>query len=66
MISKVWKKWRYVSIYGGVLSLFEKFSISKKVKFVRFHTLGKKKTGKFGRLKNCEKKMSKIGKKTLR
>ena len=28
---------RYVSIYGGVLSLFVKFSRSKKIKFVQFH-----------------------------
>ena len=36
-ISKAWKYWRYVSIYGGVLSLFVKFSRSKKIKFVKFH-----------------------------
>ena len=33
---------RYVSIYGGVLSLFVKFSRSKKIKSVKFHIFGKK------------------------
>ena len=30
--------WRYVSIYGGVLSLFVKFSRSKNIKFVNIPT----------------------------
>ena len=34
--------WRYVSIFGGVLSLFVKLSRSKKIKFVKFRTFGKK------------------------
>ena len=43
IISKFENNWRYVSIYGGVLSLFVKFSRSKKIKFVKFHIFGKKK-----------------------
>ena len=50
--------WRYLSIYGGVLSLFVKISRSKNFKFVNIPIFGKK-TGKYGRLKNCAKKMSK-------
>ena len=48
-------------MYGGVLSLFVKFSRSEKIKFVKFHTLGKKKkkTGKYGGSKKCAKIMSK-------
>ena len=49
---------RYVSIHGGVLSLFVKFSRTKNTKFVNIPIFGKK-TGKYGRLKNCAKKTSK-------
>ena len=41
-------------MYGGVRSLFVKFSRSKKIKSVKFHAFGKK-SGSYGRLKNCEK-----------
>ena len=53
--------WRYVSIYGGVLSPFVKFSRSIKINLVKFHTFWKKNQGNMkDRLKNCAKKMSKI------
>ena len=61
---KCGNNWRYVSIYGGVLSLFVKFSRSKNIKFVTIPIFGKKTPGKYGRLKNCAKKMSKICKKS--
>ena len=51
---------RYVSIDGGVLSLFVMFSRRKKTKFVKFHAFGKKKEGKNERLKNCTKQMSNL------
>ena len=35
--------WRYVSIYGGLLSLFVKFSRSIKIKVIKLHIFGKKK-----------------------
>ena len=42
-------------MYGGVLSLLAKCSRSEKIKFVKFHIFGKKKTGKYEGLKNlCE------------
>ena len=50
------KNWTYVSIYGGVLSLFVKFSKSKNIKFVNIPIFGKKPQEN---KKNCAKKMSK-------
>ena len=48
----------YVSTYGGVLSLFVKLSRSKNIEFVKFHTyIWKKRSGKYGRMKTCAKKM---------
>ena len=47
---KFGNNWRYASIYGGVLSLFVKFSTRKKIKFVEFHTFGKKKIRKILRI----------------
>ena len=63
--SKFGNNWRYVSIYGGVLPLFVKFSRPKNIKFVNIPIFGKKKSGKYGRLKNCAKKLSKFWKKKL-
>ena len=40
---KFGNNWTYVSIYGGVLSLFVKFSKSKNIKFVTIPIFGKKK-----------------------
>ena len=37
-----------------------KFSRSKKIKFVKFHVFGDLFLGKYGRLKNCAKNMSKL------
>ena len=79
IFSKFGNNWRYVSIYGGVLSLFVKFSRSKNFKFVKFHILeekirkmwkieklGEKISGKSGRLKNWAKKIRKLwGKSSL-
>ena len=53
-------------IYGGVLSLFVKFSITKNIKFVKKIPIFGMKTGKHGRLKNCAKKCQKFGQKALR
>ena len=44
--------WRYVSTYGGVLSVFVKFSISKKIKFVKVYIFGKKKIRKMCKIEN--------------
>ena len=53
-------------MYGGVLSLFVKFSRSKEIKFVKFHTFGKK-TSKIWKIEKLrEKNVEKLGKKTLR
>ena len=57
---KFGSNWRYVSIYGGVLSLYVEIFSSNKNKFVKFHVFGKKKTGRSGRLKNCAKKIWKL------
>ena len=45
-------------MYGGVLSLFVKFSRAKIIKFVvnHSHNIWEKNPGKYGRLKNCTKK----------
>ena len=55
---------RYVSRYGGVLSLFVKFSRRKKIRSVNFHVFGKKKSGTCGRLKSCAKKTWKLWEKS--
>ena len=47
-------------MYGGVQSLFVKFSRTKNIKFVKTFQYLEKKLGKYGRSKNCAKKMSKI------
>ena len=39
---KFGNNWRYVSTYGGVLSLFVKFSRTKNIKFVNIPIFGKK------------------------
>ena len=57
--------WRYVSIYGGVLSLFMKFSRTKNIKFVNIPINGKK-TGKYGSRKTeklSEKNVKNLDKK---
>ena len=64
LFPKFGNSWRYVSIYGGVLSLFVKFSRIKISSSLTFQYL-EKKTGKYGRLRNCAKKMSGIWKKKL-
>ena len=53
--------WRYVSIYGGLLSLFVKFSRSIKIKVIKLHIFGKK-NRKIWKIENCAKKMSKLWK----
>ena len=39
---KFGSNWRYVSIYGGVLSLYVEIFSSNKNKYVKFHVFGKK------------------------
>ena len=64
--SKFGNNWRYVSMYGGVLSLFVKFSGSKNIKFVNIPIFGKK-TGKIWKIEKLrEKHVEKLGKKALR
>ena len=57
----------YVSIYGGVLSLFVKLSRSKNIEFVKFHTyILEKKIRKIWKNENLREKNVKKLEKALR
>ena len=61
---KFGNNWRYVSIFGGVLSLFVKFSRSKKIKFVKVLTYLGNKIKKIWKIEKLrEKKVEIMGKK---
>ena len=62
---KFGNNWRWVSTYGGVLSLFVKFSRSKNIKFVNIPIFGKKKNRKIWKIEKMrEKKVENLEKKS--
>ena len=63
---KFGNNWRYISIYGGVLSLLVKFSRSKNIKFVNFPIFEKKKQKNMEDWKVARKNCRQFGKKALR
>ena len=61
-IPKFGNNWRYVSIYGGILSLFVKFCRSKNLKFVTIPILKKRKQENMEDWRIARKKCRNFGK----
>ena len=57
--------WRYVSKYGGVLSLFVKFSRSKKIRKVKYIMHLEEKNGKILKVKKMREKIWKLREKRI-